>query len=183
MSEQQPRADLPGGGETGRSQPPPAAASSTSATPSTAPRKKRHWLRWTVLVVLLLLVGGALVVYFNLNGIIERTVETQSTNSLNLKTELDSAALALFGGSLSLNDLQIASPPGFAAPNMLELGGVDVDVNYKQLRGDPVHISSIAIKKPKLVIEHVNGKVNFKAAMDQLPTPPQQPDRPPSEGK
>jgi hypothetical protein len=42
-------------------------------------------------------------------------------------------------------------------------------VNYGQLRGSPVHISSITIDKPKLVIEQKDGVFNFKKAMEGMP--------------
>jgi len=37
-----------------------------------------------------------------------------------------------------------------------------------QLRNEPIHIPSIRIDQPKLVIEQSGGKLNFKALMDQM---------------
>ncbi len=126
-------------------------------------------LKWAVLILVVVLIGAALVIYFNLNRIVKRTVETQATNSLNLQTQLVSANLALFGGDLTLKDLSIASPPSYSAPHMLTVGGTDVSVSYGQLRSDPVHVKAITINKPKLVIEQIGGKVNFQSAMDLMP--------------
>ena len=109
-----------------------------------------------VLIVLLIL-------YFRLNGIVKRTVEQQATNSLNLQTEVGGAQLSLFGGSLSLDEIQIASPQGFAAPFMLRLEEGDVKVKYGQLRQDPIRITSLVLDEPRLVIEQTNGKFNFSA--------------------
>ena len=74
------------------------------------------------------------IVYARLNGIVERTVETQATKQLNLDTQLSGASVSLFGGNLKLNDLQIASPQGFAAPRMFTLGQADVSVKLGELR-------------------------------------------------
>lgn len=125
--------------------------------------------RRILLGAVLLVVVALVIVYFSLDGIIKRTVESQSTESLKLNTTLSNARLALFGGKLDLNQLEIASPPGFSAPKMLSLGQADLAVSYGQLRQDPVHVRSLTLKNPKLVIEQSNGTLNFKKAMDDMP--------------
>lgn len=139
-------------------------------------------IRRAVLLVVLLVIVVLLVGYFNLNRIVRTTVESQATDQLKLQTTLGSADLALFGGQVKLSDLKIASPQGFSAPQMFTLGGTAVKVNFSQLRQEPIHISSITITKPYLVIEQENGKLNFKVAMDQIPSTPPQP-APTSESK
>jgi hypothetical protein len=124
--------------------------------------------RILLLVVLLLIVAGV-VVWFYLDTIVKHAVEQQSTNSLNLNTTLDSAKLSLLGGKVNLKNLDIANPQGFAAPHMFELGQLGVEVSYGQLRQDPVRINKILIDKPTFTLENVDGKMNFKAAMDQMP--------------
>ena len=52
---------------------------------------------------------------------------------------------------------------------MLELGDTDLAVSYGQLRKDPIHVQSLTLNQPRLVIEQSNGVVNFKKAMDRLP--------------
>jgi hypothetical protein len=129
-------------------------------------------LRRIVLVLLLLVIVAGVVVYMYLDRIIKSEVQTQASSSLNLATTLDSAHLALMGGELTLSDLQIASPSGFKADHMIGFDKLKVAVSYGQLRKDPIHIQTIAIDNPKLVIEQVNGKLNFKVVMDQMPATP-----------
>lgn len=138
-------------------------------------------MRRALLLVILLVIVVLVIGYLNLNRIVRTTVESQATDQLKLQTTLGSADLALFGGEVKLSDLKIASPQGFSAPQMFTLGGTAVKVNYSQLRQEPIHISSITISKPLLVIEQENGKLNFKVAMDQIPSTPSQPA--PSESK
>jgi len=126
-------------------------------------------LRRAVLVVFSLLVVAGLIVYLGLDRILKTTVEKESTASLKLGTTLNSAHLSLLGGKLNLNRLGIASPPGFSAPHMLELGDTDLAVRYGQLRKDPIHVQSLTLNQPRLVIEQSNGALNFKKAMDRLP--------------
>jgi len=126
-------------------------------------------LRRTLLVLVALLVVAGVIAYVSLDGFLRRTVETQSTSSLKLSTTLNRAHLALLGGKLSLNRLRIASPHGFSAPHMLELGNTDLAVRYGQLRKDPIHVQSLTLDRPRLVIEQSNGALNFNKAMDGMP--------------
>jgi AsmA family len=126
-------------------------------------------LRRATLVLLPLLVIAGLIAFLSLDRLLKRTIETQSTNSLRLSTTLNRARLSLFGGKVNLNRLRIASPPSFSAPHLLELGDVDVAVRYGQLRNDPIHVQSLALRQPRLVIEQSNGALNFRAAIDRSP--------------
>jgi uncharacterized protein involved in outer membrane biogenesis len=128
-------------------------------------------LRRTILVLVSLLVVAGVVAYLSLGGILKRTVEKESSNSLKLSTTLSSARLSLFGGKVNLNRLRIASPRGFSAPHMLELRDIDLAVRYGQLREDPIHVQSLTLDQPRLVIEQSQGAVNFKKAMEGMPPP------------
>ncbi|HTL27705.1 MAG TPA: AsmA family protein [Tepidisphaeraceae bacterium] len=123
--------------------------------------------KWIVLGFVALIVIAVLIVYFSLNGIVRSTVQKQTTSSLNLDTSVGGANVSLVGTSLGLDDIQIASPQGFSAPRMFTLDGVKVDVSIGQLRQDPIHVASIDIKKPMLVIEQSGGKFNIQALMGQ----------------
>ena len=153
--------------------------SGSTAPPPAEPRRKRGGIgrvvKWTFLVLLLLIVAGGALLWVNLNRIVEHTVETQASTQLNLRTELDGAALSVFGGEVNLDDLRIASPEGFQAPQMFTLDNVDVNVKLGELRGDPVRVQSITLDKPKLVVERVGNTFNFKRAMELMPKQPETP--------
>ena len=133
--------------------------------------------KWILIGVVAVVVIGIVITYMSLNRIVRSTVQTQATDQLGVQTTLGGANVSIFGGSLGLNDLQIASPQGFTAPKMFTLGGTDVSVSLGQLRSDPVHVKEVNINKPTLVIEQVSGKFNFKALMDQMPKPADAPDK------
>jgi uncharacterized protein involved in outer membrane biogenesis len=119
-----------------------------------------------------LVVIATVVVYFNLDRIVKSEVEKQGTASLRLKVTLGSARLSVFGGRVDLRGLTIASPQGFSAPHMLELGGGKARVAYAQLRKQPIHIRSLELDQPKLVVEQSGGTLNFKKAMALQPAKP-----------
>jgi len=68
-----------------------------------------------LLVIVILIVVGLIVLYVNLNGIVRRTVQTQSQASLNVPTKLESANVSLFGGEVALKGFEVGSPQGFKA--------------------------------------------------------------------
>ena len=78
----------------------------------------KKYIKWIVLGIVVIVIAVVLIVYLNINGIIKRTVESQGTEQLKVQTTLGSANLSLFGGSVSLSDLNIGSPAGFTAPQM-----------------------------------------------------------------
>jgi hypothetical protein len=123
--------------------------------------------RRLLLALLILLLIAATVVYWNLNGIVRRSIETQSTASLDLPTTLRAARLSILGATLRLDDLAIASPNGFQAPQMLALGQGNIKVSYGQLRSTPVHIIEIVMDHPVLVVEQAGMKLNLQAVMDR----------------
>jgi hypothetical protein len=87
----------------------------------------------------------------------------------NVPTQLQSANVSLLSGAVSLRQFDVGSPEGFKAPAMMSLGGVSVDTSLGELRSDPIRVSSIDIKDPKLVIEMQGMNFNIKKFMDSLP--------------
>ncbi|MGD0388901.1 MAG: hypothetical protein ABSC42_08105 [Tepidisphaeraceae bacterium] len=130
------------------------------------------WIKRILLAGVLLILIAAVVLYVSLNSIVRSEVERQASASLGVTTTLGSAKLSLLGGSISLNDLQISSPPTFSSPQIFALGGTGVTVQYGQLTGSPIHIEKILIDNPVLIVEQANAKLNLKALMDQMPQSP-----------
>jgi hypothetical protein len=144
-------------------------------------------IKWGAIFIVVLVVAVGAIYYFYINSIVKTVVETQGSKQMNLKTELDGARVAIFGGEVGLDDLKIANPPGFTAPHLFTLDKIDVEAPLKQLRGNPKRVAKITLNKPKLVIERSgDNKFNFKAAIDQMPksptpTGPQEPGAPAGE--
>src|SRR4051794_7283522 len=140
---------------------------------------KKTILRVVLAVVVLLVVAGV-VTYVYLDHIVKRAIETQATSSLKLKTELSGASLSLFGGKLGLTEMRVASPAGFDAPYMLTMGKADVAVDYGQLNENPVHVKSLTLTQPVLVIENKANTLNFRRAQELMSGAPAAPSPSPS---
>lgn len=139
-------------------------------------------LRWALLGFLLLMVVGGVLLYFTFNGMLRSTIETQATRSLELPTSLASARLSLLGGRFTMGDLAIANPQGFSDDSLLSLGGARVKVNYGDLDERPLRIREIVLDRPRLLVEHREGKFNFQVLTQRdpvpSPTPPTEPAEP-----
>jgi len=131
------------------------------------------WVKRIGLAVAALVVVVLVVVYIYLNSILRTVVQQQASASLTVPTTLGSADLSIFGGKVSLGDLEVGSPPSFSAPHLLTCGGVAVEVSYGQLTGTPIHIKHITLDGPIVVVEQANLKLNIQALMDQMPQTPQ----------
>lgn len=136
-------------------------------------RNRMKWIKRIAIVVVLLIIISLLVVYFSLNSIVRSVIERQATASLGVQTTLGSAQLAIFGGSVKLNQLDVSSPPKFSAPSLFTLDDVGVNVQYGQLTSTPIHITKIVIDHPTLVIEQADLKLNLQALMSQPSQTPQ----------
>jgi uncharacterized protein involved in outer membrane biogenesis len=139
------------------------------------------WIKRISLAVVGLVVVALIVVFLALNSIIRGVVQEQATASLNVPTTLNSVALSLFGGSLSLSDLEIGSPSSFSAPHTMTLGGCGVTVHFGQLTGTPIHVSHITLDGLVLYVEQSNLKLNLQALMDQMPQTPKSSNGQPSQ--
>lgn len=128
-----------------------------------------------VIVALVVVAIGA--IWLGLGHLVRTAVEKEGTRSLRLATSLDRATVSLLGGRLGLHGLGIASPRGFPAPRMLEVGKAGVDVHYGELRKEPIHVQAVTIDEPRLVIEQAGGALNFRKAMELLPA--SDPNKPP----
>jgi hypothetical protein len=133
------------------------------------------WLFRIIAVIVILLAVGVFVLYLSLDHIVKSVVETQGTEQLNVPTTLGSVNLGLLSGSVGLDSLAIGSPAGFTAPQMFSVGKLSVDTGgVMRLRDQPIHLSSIVIDQPQLVIEQHGDKLNFRELMDHLPSHPDQ---------
>jgi hypothetical protein len=132
-------------------------------------------IKWALLAVVLLVVVAVGIFFYALDGVVRRTVESQATKSLDTPTTLGGASVSPFRGKVSLDDLKIANPPGYAADHIFTLGDVKVAVTYGQLRNDPVRIDTLSLKEPVVTLEQKDLKTNIQALMDRLPKGEEQP--------
>ena len=129
--------------------------------------------------VVLLVVVAVAIVFSRLDSIVRRTVETEGSSQLSLATTLKDANVSVFGGNVTLDKLAVANPPGYTAPEIIQLGQLNVGVSYGDLLSTPMRVKQINITAPKLTIERSGeglkslANLNIRDMLDKLqPTDP-----------
>ena len=123
----------------------------------------------SLVMVLLLALAGVSGLVLNLDRLARRAVETHTTAALNLATTVQSVSVHAMRSQVDFLDFRIASPPGFNEPQMLQVPSALVNVACSELRNEPVHIHSITLHAPRLVIESDSAGLNLKRMIDNLP--------------
>ena len=80
-------------------------------------------------------------------------IETAATKALDVGVDVKDVDLSILGGSLSLQELVINNPPGYAHDNLLVLNKARVAVNIKSLMSDTVNIKEIKLDGVNIVME------------------------------
>ena len=119
---------------------------------------------WLIVLVVVAIVA----VYFVRNYMVERAVEAGGTYALGVQTDLGSAGLAIRGGSLELNNLEVRNPEGFTAENILSLRHGFLDVDAGSVLDDEVVVDSLIIEGATLNLEQIDSKGNYRVLMDNI---------------
>jgi len=142
---------------------------------------KKKIFTWVGIAVGVLVLAVVLFVFFGLDSILRSKIQANATESLKLRTVLNSAKLSFLHGTLDLKGLAIESPQGFGSDVLFAMAGAKTDVSYGELRGDPIKIDQIVITKPSLVIEFSlkEKKLNLQALTENLKSSPSDPNKEP----
>lgn len=121
-----------------------------------------------ILAVVLLVIIVFAALYIVRNQLVKAAVEKGGTYSLGVETELGSAGLDLGGGSLELNDYEIANPEGFSDNNFFTLKHAVLDVDEGSLLDKEVVVDSLVIDGVELNLEQIDAKGNYKVLLDHI---------------
>ncbi|WP_029896492.1 AsmA family protein [Desulfohalovibrio reitneri] len=104
-------------------------------------------------VIAVIVVAAVLVLYFQLNTIVERGVETVGSKTLKTAVALDGASLSLFSGSGEINGLTVANPEGFSDKSAIRLGSAAVGVDIGSILSDTIIVEQVRITDPAILLE------------------------------
>ena len=139
--------------------------------PPPAPIKKKSFFRVLiklVAVLLLLLVVGLVIVYFNLNNLVQAGVVRGGKYATDQETALQEANLALFNGALSLDGLDISNLQGYKEPKLLVMKKCETIIEPMSVLSSTVEIKSITIDGLELTLEQNGMKNNISELMEIL---------------
>jgi hypothetical protein len=128
---------------------------------------KKIIIRVGIVVVVLLVVVLA-VVFFSLNSIVKKGVETVGPKLTQVEVRLGSADLSPFSGSGTLAKLFVGNPTGYKTPSAIEVGSVKVAVEVGSVMSDTIVVDEINIQAPEITIEGTFSGNNLSKILDNL---------------
>jgi hypothetical protein len=105
-----------------------------------------------VALILLIVIGGAGYLYFSLNSLVKKAVETVGPTITKTDVRLASASLSPFSGSGKLNGFVIGNPEGFKGPFALKLGSIAVSVDKETVLKETIVVNSVIIRSPEVML-------------------------------
>ena len=127
-----------------------------------------------VAILLLVVIAGAGAWYFvtfHLDNLIRQEIVQVAERSLKTKVHVGSVRTDLRAGTLTIEDITVANPPGFRNPNAFTLRGIEAAVDYETRE-----ILRIVVESPEITIEERDDQVNVAALLsaaeaDSTPEP------------
>jgi len=119
---------------------------------------------YTFGVIILLAVGAAwYFITFRIDGVIESRMEKAATMALGSKVEVGGVHTNLRDGTVLVERISVANPPGFQNPYAVQLNAVEAAVDYEAME-----VKRVVIENPEFVIEEAGGLTNFGQMLKAL---------------
>lgn len=103
--------------------------------------------------VVLLVIIALVVVFFSLNSIVKKGVETVGPKLTQVEMRLNSANLSPFSGRGQLSGLFVGNPQGYKTPSAITVGDIKVGVQPSSVMSDTVVIEEVTVKAPEITFE------------------------------
>ncbi len=100
--------------------------------------------------------------YFSLNSLVKKAVETVGPTITKTDVRLASASLSPFSGSGKLSGFLIGNPEGFKGPFALKLSSIAVSVDKATLLKEPIVVNSVVINAPEVMLIGTLGGTNLQ---------------------
>jgi hypothetical protein len=122
----------------------------------------RRTLLTTAAAVAAVIVVGVVVIVVRLNGTVQRAIEERGSALTGTAVHVDAVAIELGAGRARLQGLTVANPPGFAGPNALALGEVEIRLDVLSLLSEPLVIDTARVIGPHVFYEvNADGVANI----------------------
>ncbi len=114
----------------------------------------------------IMLVAVAAAVYFvmfRLDGVVETRIEKVASMAFGSRVEVGGVRTNLRDGTLTVEQISVANPPGFENPYAVRLNAVEAAVDY-----DGLEVKRVVIANPEFYVEEHDGKTNFDQMLQAL---------------
>jgi len=115
-----------------------------------------------------LLVIAVVVVFFSLNSIVKKGVETVGPEITKVTVTLGAADISPLSGSGKLTKLFVGNPDGYKTPSAMEFGSIKVGVKIGSVLSDTIVVNEINIQGPEITLEGTLSGNNLSKILDNL---------------
>ena len=120
-------------------------------------------------VLLIVVVGAVVYIAQNANSLIENAIEELGSEALGTTVRVASVDVSLTQGRGSIKGLEIANPPGYDGPYLMQLDEIAVFINLKELSTETVVLDKVLIDGARIAaIVKGKGDSNLQTLMDNL---------------
>lgn len=131
-------------------------------------------MKWVVriLIVLVVLIGGFIgSSYWWLDGAAKKAIEVAGADAMGVTVTLDKINIGILRGGATLQDLNIANPPGCEKPFFFDLRGGDTEVSIGTVMEDVIEIPKVELEGLTMYIEpDKSGKYNYETILANVET-------------
>jgi hypothetical protein len=121
-----------------------------------------------VTVLILLVIVGLVVLFFSLNSIVKKGVETVGPKLTKVDVKLGSADISPFSGSGKLSKLFVGNPADFKTPYAMQMDSIKVAVEIGSVTKDTIVINEIDIESPEIQFDGGLSGNNLSKIQDNL---------------
>lgn len=114
-------------------------------------------------IVVVVILGAGVLLFSNLDKIIETGIETAGTRVIGSRVEVGRVELDLAAGSAEIHEFSIANPSGFSNAEMISFDELSLSINLQDTSGERVHINSVVARSPFVLYESTDGVSNLDA--------------------
>jgi len=103
----------------------------------------------------------------SLDEIVENQIETIGSELAGVPVRVGSVGIDIKSGTGVINDLRIANPDGYAAPDAFEMPTLRADIDLQSLGKQPLVLDELMIDSPVVHLEiNQRGRSNLKEILD-----------------
>jgi hypothetical protein len=120
-------------------------------------------------VLLIVVVGTVVYIAQNANSLIENAIEDLGSKALGTAVRVASVDVSLTEGRGTIKGLEIANPPGYDGPYLMQLDEIAVFINLKELSTETVVLDKVVIDGARIAaIVKGKGDSNLQTLIDNL---------------
>jgi hypothetical protein len=128
----------------------------------------KKWIIRGGIGVAALLIVAACAVFFMINSIVAKGVNTFGPKITKVDTRLGGASISVFSGKGELTDFFLGNPEGFSTPSAIKVGSVKVAVKPSSLLSDVIQVDEVNIQAPEITLEAGLSGSNLGKILDQI---------------